>query len=823
MQTTTKRSAYAQATTPEMRLSGCSAAAMSQRSLLATLRPRHSDYFSKILQAPSVRQVASMQTAGVRVSSFVSNCSSLGAAVPMLEDGDDDDVFKDREFADDDEDEPTGLMQFDALKHVVHTIANADGAIDKQTFKDTFGMDLPDAAMESVRCASFLLTAAMEMDLADDEKLRLIFNTMDAQSTGLIDRGDVVTLLRAKFASVKLKCKAIHPRVGTDYSSLADILFAKAHAAHKTHIDYAQFCHVFRDYIKDATTVVTADCLKSTKSTHRTNVFFTTTSSLRHDHASLSSLGSNVHAWYLRNRLRLWWGALYIVFCLYQGIGKAMKFPVDSAVGWSLRIARGMAQVSMSNMFLALLPMCRSVVEIVKTHTPLGRFIPFDDVLAFHRVAGAVSLLAGLIHTGAHVYNEVCLYLVVSPDRIHRSFLVAHISTLRGPNGEALVPPFHQFVMTLPILTGVVMLVIALLVLSTALIPWVRQRHFNLFWYCHVSLGLFLAAGCLHGAMSWLATAQSFFWILPPLSIYLLERRVRFLKYFPVATKTVPVAIQRDRTTIYKQSSSEDTLALFLDKPPSFRYTPGMYTFVNVPAISTHEWHPFTISSAPCDPYVSLHIRNAGDWTCRLHELIDQGQFPALFLDGPVGAPTQAYSQYKTILMVGGGIGVTPFASVLKDVVTEMRSRKAGGRVCPDFHLEKLYFHWTTRQQDSLRWFEDTMNDLHALDDDNMFETHQHLTSVKEHDTPEFMKLFQAMVHKETGTDVVSGLHTGQLTHFGRPKWDQIFHEIASTHVGETIGVFFCGPHIIDVELDRLCRQHTSNGTRFEYHSEKFA
>lgn len=34
-----------------------------------------------------------------------------------------------------------------------------------------------------------------------------------------------------------------------------------------------------------------------------------------------------------------------------------------------------------------------------------------------------------------------------------------------------------------------------------------------------------------------------------------------------------------------------------------------------VPAISRFEWHPFTITSAPEDSVISVHIRKAGDWT----------------------------------------------------------------------------------------------------------------------------------------------------------------------------------------------------------------
>lgn len=44
----------------------------------------------------------------------------------------------------------------------------------------------------------------------------------------------------------------------------------------------------------------------------------------------------------------------------------------------------------------------------------------------------------------------------------------------------------------------------------------------------------------------------------------------------------------------------------------------GQYIFVNCPAISALEWHPFTLTSAPEEDFFSIHIRAAGDWTERL-------------------------------------------------------------------------------------------------------------------------------------------------------------------------------------------------------------
>ena len=46
----------------------------------------------------------------------------------------------------------------------------------------------------------------------------------------------------------------------------------------------------------------------------------------------------------------------------------------------------------------------------------------------------------------------------------------------------------------------------------------------------------------------------------------------------------------------------------------------GQYVFINVPAISTIAWHPFSISSTPHDSVTSHHIkcRGSNEWTGQL-------------------------------------------------------------------------------------------------------------------------------------------------------------------------------------------------------------
>jgi hypothetical protein len=49
-------------------------------------------------------------------------------------------------------------------------------------------------------------------------------------------------------------------------------------------------------------------------------------------------------------------------------------------------------------------------------------------------------------------------------------------------------------------------------------------------------------------------------------------------------------------------------------------------------------------------------------------------RFPKLYVDGPYGAPAQDYLKFDVLLLVGLGIGATPFISILKDMLQHSRN-----------------------------------------------------------------------------------------------------------------------------------------------------
>lgn len=144
---------------------------------------------------------------------------------------------------------------------------------------------------------------------------------------------------------------------------------------------------------------------------------------------------------------------------------------------------------------------------------------------------------------------------------------------------------------------------------------------------------------------------------------------------------------------------------------------------------------------------------------------------PKLLIDGPYGAPAQDYRNYDVLLLVGLGIGATPFISILKDLLNNVVKQEEqavsdltisnisslvftikthlvsislspqdsisdasrtsdlsigsndsvnSNRVSPKrkkvLKTTNAYFYWVTREQGSFDWFKGVMNEIADLD-----------------------------------------------------------------------------------------------------------
>jgi predicted ferric reductase len=75
--------------------------------------------------------------------------------------------------------------------------------------------------------------------------------------------------------------------------------------------------------------------------------------------------------------------------------------------------------------------------------------------------------------------------------------------------------------------------------------------------------------------------------------------------------------------------------------------------------------HPFSISAAPNGKFLRFTIKELGDYTGKLQR-IPVGT--AVFVEGPYGALTGASRTKARVLLVAGGIGITPLRALLEEL-----------------------------------------------------------------------------------------------------------------------------------------------------------
>ncbi|KAF4997981.1 hypothetical protein FGRMN_3501 [Fusarium graminum] len=236
---------------------------------------------------------------------------------------------------------------------------------------------------------------------------------------------------------------------------------------------------------------------------------------------------------------------------------------------------------------------------------------------------------------------------------------------------------------------GIAAILPVLIILATS-IPWIRRRHYNLFYFSHVILGtLTLIASSLHAS-------TNFYLLLPGLLLWITDwiRRLFFGEAGGLASK-VPATLE---------FAENGWLRVTLLHTKAFTGQPLSYHYLNFPSISRLETHAFTAIShrsnnggpvfliQPTTRKAQKGLKN--EWTGRLYALA-QHNGTTLRLDArvegqyPIADPNFAVASH--IVCIVGGSGLT------------------GGLSLAHWWLESHRPHsrfdliWTVRQRENTR------------------------------------------------------------------------------------------------------------------------
>ena len=146
----------------------------------------------------------------------------------------------------------------------------------------------------------------------------------------------------------------------------------------------------------------------------------------------------------------------------------------------------------------------------------------------------------------------------------------------------------------------------------------------------------------------------------------------------------------------------------------TFAHRAAQVVYVKVPDVSSHEWHPFSIASAPQDEFLELIVKCQGpeSWTRRVpasYEGVHRAKRPwTVELMGPIGSAFGDLRHETNVLVIGAGAGLPSSLSVLKQVAHDMLAPAASRR------LERLTFVWVTRSVEDLLWCWDDLKGVLA-------------------------------------------------------------------------------------------------------------
>lgn len=265
-------------------------------------------------------------------------------------------------------------------------------------------------------------------------------------------------------------------------------------------------------------------------------------------------------------------------------------------------------------------------------------FLGLDNTYRAHHFLGQISLILLIIHPLTITFK----YFLTSPLSAYE-FIKPTID-----------PPFK--------LLGTIALFLMIIAMVVTLYINVKYQYFIL---AQRALGLILFVGGTHAlfvsgsdlSTSGILALRIYFMLLLGLALIVYVYRSIFHGNF-AKYHNYEVAGISDMGDIFEIELRP------LGEPLKFR--PGQFAFVKVEADGVlGESHPFSMSSSPNSSVLRFGVKKLGDYTSLLGD-VKNGQ--KVKIDGPYGTFSNEIVNNKRQIWIAGGIGVTPFMSMARNI-----------------------------------------------------------------------------------------------------------------------------------------------------------
>lgn len=686
----------------------------------------------------------------------------------------------------------------------------------------------------------FLDTVVMFSRGKSEDKLRIIFDMCDHDGNGVIDKQELTKMLRSLVDIAKA-----NSMTEGHVMDLIKGMFAQAGLENKEELTYDDFKVMMSEYKGDLI-AIGLDCKGANQ-----NFLDTSSNVARMTSFQLSQTDDERVTWirskwnYLITFLEEYRQHIFYIFVFYVITTVlflerfiyytffAEHMDLRHVMGMGIAITRGSA-ASMSFCYsLLLLTMCRNLLTKLR-ELPLHQYIPLDSSIQFHKIVALTALFFTLIHSIGHCIN---FYHVSTQPLDHLRCLTKEMAF------ESDFKPTISFWLfqTVTGITGI-MLFTLVCVMFVFAHPRIRQKAYSYFWSTH-SLYVIIYLLCLiHGLAKLTGTPRFWMYFVGPAIVFVLDKVVS------LQTKYMELEI------LETELLPSDVTKVKFARPPNFKYLSGQWVRLACTGFRTNELHSFTLTSAPHENYLSVHVKAQGPWTWKLRNFFDPNNnrdnliprvslppisttqtpkqrikaYPTvprqlssqIRLEGPYGGGNQDWYKFEVAIMVGGGIGVTPYASILNDLVFGTSTNRYSGVAC-----KKVYFLWICPSHRHFEWFIDVLRDVERKDVTNVLEMHIFITQFFHKFDLRTTMLYICENHFQriSNRSMFTGLKA--VNHFGRPDMISFLKFVQQQHsYVSKVGVFSCGPSALTKSISQACE--TVNNNRklpyYMHHYENF-
>ncbi|KAG8440805.1 hypothetical protein GDO86_006516 [Hymenochirus boettgeri] len=563
---------------------------------------------------------------------------------------------------------------------------------------------------------------------SETDKLRFLFQVYDVDGSGSIDPDELRTVLKSCLRENAISL----PEEKLDDLTL--VLFESADKDHSGSITFQELKEELERFpeVMENLTISAANWLKppTVQVTSHTPRYLTRT--------------------YLHNnRSKLLFMCCY--WCLNILLFALAAVNHVSLGGW-IMVAKGCGQCLNFNCTFIVVLMLRRCLTWLRT-TCVVRFLPLDQNVIFHELVGYTVFVLTVVHTAAHIIN----FINLTASKGTYTFW-EYLLTLR---------PGIGWISGSASITGIFLQLLICLVLVCSSTFVRKGGYFEVFYWTHLSYMWIWLLLFLHTPKFWK-------WFLVPGLLFLLEKLfgavsrtgdLYIVEVHLLPSKVTHLVIKRPPSFQYKpgdyvylnipviakyewhpftiSSAPEQADTMWVHIRSLGQWTSSLYEYFHQPqSVNKQETktlvhnlknkqhasqeHLFSLSHSSGDVATNTvnHIELTSYRPCRtlpgeeIHISLDgtgNVQNRECYIDGPYGTPTRRIFTSDHAVLIGAGIGITPFASILQSIMYRYQMRKQNCPNCKyswcetikdnEMKLRKVDFIWINRDQKFFEWF----------------------------------------------------------------------------------------------------------------------